>query len=567
MGKEDDAVFYTNALNDSSTGLLVGQTPRRGDGDRRSTLRQNDAVSHEHDNGVSTPGNDVRDPEAWSSGHSTRSPEPKARLVIADADPIAGESLAEFLRSDGYAVTVCYTGEEALEAVKRASEPTDARRKATGYNLVIADVALPGMSGIELLDRLKEEHPEVVVILLTGYGTIEAAVQAIRKGAFDYLAKPIVDSELRVTLERAVRQQVLLADNTKLRRALDERHSFANIVGNDARMAKAFEIIEAVAPTKATALITGESGTGKSMIAKAIHRHSPRREGPYVEIHCGSIPETLLESELFGHVKGAFTGASADKQGRFLAADGGTLFIDEINSASPSMQLKLLRVLQEKRFEPVGSTETVEVDVRILLATNEPLEPLVERGEFRQDLYYRINVVKLELPPLRDRASDIPVLVERFIEKYSQEHNKVVTGLTGEAMASLRRYGFPGNVRELENIVERAVLLSTRATLGMDDLPNYVTGIGPSGVGAMGLGGMLGAPRAGLWADDAVDAPDTPWTPMPLADALREPERRILLKALRANDWNRQATATQLNINRTTLWKKMKEYGLDQVSG
>jgi DNA-binding NtrC family response regulator len=499
---------------------------------------------------------------AQASTSSATPAEPKARLVIADADPIAAESLAEFLRSDGYAVTVCYTGEEAYDAVRRAAEPTDPRTRPAAYNLVIADVALPGMSGIELLEKLKESNPEVVVILLTGYGTIEAAVQAIRKGAFDYLAKPIVDSELRVTLERAVRQQVLLADNTKLRRALDERHSFANIVGSDARMAKAFEIIEAVAPTKATALITGESGTGKSMIAKAIHRHSPRREGPYVEIHCGSIPETLLESELFGHVRGAFTGATTDKPGRFLAADGGTLFIDEINSASPSMQLKLLRVLQERRFEPVGSTETVEVDVRILLATNEPLEPLVARGDFRQDLYYRINVVKIELPALRERASDIPMLVERFIDRYAQEHNKTVTGLTAEAMAALRRYDFPGNVRELENIIERAVLLSSRPSLGLEDLPNYVTGAGP-----VGHGGRVDASRAGLWADDAIDAPDTPWVPMPLAEALREPERRIILKALRANDWNRQATATQLDINRTTLWKKMKEYGLDQMSG
>lgn len=529
-------------------------------------MRQGNAERHEDNRLESTERDAVVGSEEHAAG--PRSREPKARLVVADADPIAGESLAEFLRADGYAVTVCFTGEEALQAVDRAARPDDARRKPAGFNLVVADVALPGINGIELLDRLKQEHPEVVVILLTGYGTIESAVEAIRKGAFDYLSKPIVDSELRVTLERAVRQQVLLADNTKLRRALDERHSFSNIVGNDARMAKAFEIIEAVSPTKATALITGESGTGKSMIAKAIHRHSPRREGPYVEIHCGSIPETLLESELFGHVKGAFTGANTDKPGRFLAADGGTLFIDEINSASPAMQLKLLRVLQERRFEPVGSTETVEVDVRVLLATNEPLEPLVECGDFRQDLYYRVNVVKIELPPLRDRASDVPVLVERFLEKYSREHGKAATGLSGEAMASLQRYGFPGNVRELENIIERAVLLSTRPTLGMDDLPNYVT---QSGVAARsgGLGGVggFGSVRGGLDADEAVDAPDTPWTPMPLANALKEPERRILLKALRANDWNRQATATQLDINRTTLWKKMKEYGLDRVSG
>ncbi|MGP1345823.1 MAG: sigma-54-dependent transcriptional regulator [Phycisphaerales bacterium] len=487
---------------------------------------------------------------------TSQRPRPKARLLVADADPIAGESLAEFLRADGYAVTVCYTGEEAVETIERGATPADARRTPEQFNLVIADVALPGMTGIDLLERLRSEHPDIVVILLTGYGTIEAAVESIRKGAFDYLSKPIVDSELRVTLERALRQQALLADNTKLRRALDERHSFSNIVGHDARMSKAFEIIEAVAPTKATALICGESGTGKSMIAKAIHRHSPRRDAPYIEIHCGSIPETLLESELFGHVKGAFTGAAADKPGRFLAADGGTIFIDEINSASPAMQLKLLRILQERRFEPVGSTETIEVDVRMLLATNQPLEPLVARGEFRQDLYYRINVVKIELPPLRDRPSDVPVLVERFIEKYAREHDKIVTQFTPDAMAALRRYEFPGNVRELENIIERAVLLATRPTLTIDDLPTYVTA------------DPHARKHQPLTRDGDHDSDlETPWDPTPLAEALRDPERRILLKALRANEWNRQATADQLAINRTTLWKKMKEHGLDAHPG
>jgi DNA-binding NtrC family response regulator len=293
--------------------------------------------------------------------------------------------------------------------------------------------------------------------------------------------------------------------------------------------------------------MTGESGTGKSLVAHAIHLASPRRAKPFVELSCGSIPETLLESELFGHVKGAFTGAHADKAGRFLAADGGTIFLDEINSASPAMQLKLLRVLQERRFEAVGSSTTTEVDVRVLLATNQPLEPLVADGRFRQDLYYRINVVKIELPPLRERIADIPALADRFLRANSAELGKQLTGFTPDAMDALRRYGYPGNVRELQNIVERAAVLCRRPTVGLEDLPPAVSG----------------AEQPAPAAPVRPATPDDPWVPMHLEDALREPERRILLRALRANQWNRQRTSEQLGINRTTLYKKLKQHGLD----
>ena len=481
-----------------------------------------------------------------SKTETTRS----ARILIVDDDPIVGESLADYLGAEGYDVSSCVNAEEALETLADA-EGGGAGKRSRPFNVVLCDVAMPGMSGLDLLREVAERYPHVVMLMLTAYGSIESAVEAIRHGASDYLAKPVVDSELRLALEKALRQQALLAENHVLRQRLDEKFGMDNIVGSDYRMVKAYELIEAVAPSKATVLMTGESGTGKSLVARAIHERSPRRARPFVEIHCGSVPETLLESELFGHVKGAFTGAVADKQGRFLAADTGSIFIDEINSASPAMQLKLLRVLQERKFEPVGSTQTVEVDVRVILATNQPLEELVSRGQFRQDLYYRINVVKIELPPLRERTSDIPLLVAAFVDKFSAEYGKTITGVTQEAIDALRRYPLPGNVRELQNIVERAVVLSRTPTLGIDDLPAQV--IDPS-ARQLSPGGMS-------------DEDDDLWTPMPLAQALEDPERRILLKALKANQWNRQATADQLQINRTTLYKKMKSLGIDRIAG
>jgi DNA-binding NtrC family response regulator len=486
-------------------------------------------------------------------------PSSPARVLVVDDDPIVAESLVDFLSHEGHEVASCAGGAEALEALAQAEAASrDPAKKVRPYNVVVSDVAMPGMTGLELLRKMSEKFPYIVAIMLTGYGTIESAVEAIRAGASDYLAKPVVDSELRLALGRALRQQALLAENRVLRERLDQKFGLGSLVGGDYRMQKAYELIEAVAPSKATVLMTGESGTGKSLVARAIHEKSPRRAKPFVEIHCGSIPETLLESELFGHVKGAFTGAHTDKQGRFLAADGGTLFIDEINSASPAMQLKLLRVLQERRFEPVGSTQTIEVDVRVVLASNQSLEQLVQQGQFRQDLYYRINVVKIELPALRERASDIPLLAQHFAAELAAEHGKAVAGITPGAIDALKRYAFPGNVRELRNLMERAVVLARTPTISEADLPAHVTydgtGTAPGALGVLGT-----APSA---ADD-----DAPWVPTPLERALEEPEKRILLKALKANQWNRQATADQLQINRTTLYKKIKAYGLDRLAG
>jgi len=467
------------------------------------------------------------------------------RILIVDDDPIVVDSLAELLEADGYPCVRCTSGVEALEAVKEAeSDP------AAAVALAVCDISMPGMTGLELLETLARDHPAVVPLMITGYGTIESAVKAVKTGAADYLTKPIVDEELRVAVEKALRQHHLLAENITLKKQLEGRYGQGAIVGHDHRMQEAFDLIAAVAPTKTTVLLTGESGSGKSLVARAIHQQSDRASKPFVEISCGSIPETILESELFGHVKGAFTGAHADKTGRFLAADTGTIFLDEINSASPAMQLKLLRVLQERRFEPVGSAETREVDVRVILASNQDLQRLVETGDFRQDLYYRVNVVTIDLPPLRDRPGDIPALADHFLAHHAAEIGKAATGFSEDARRALCRYTYPGNVRELANIIERAVVLTRTPTITPEALPPHVVDNRP--------------PAA---EGDAMDAPDTPWEPTDLADALLAPEKRIILKALRANDWNRQRTAGDLGINRTTLYKKMKAHGLDRMAG
>jgi DNA-binding NtrC family response regulator len=473
----------------------------------------------------------------------------KGRVLIIDDDSIVAESLVEFVTREGFRASTAQSSREALTLLEDAERTRDPGHPPEPFGVAICDLSLPGEGGMELLRQIGRKHAGVAVVMLTGYGSIESAVEALRAGAVDYLTKPVIDVELRMALDRAVRQHALLSENQTLRRKLERRFGMESILGADPRMQKIFELVQAVAPSKTTVLMSGESGTGKSLIAHAIHQSSPRAGKPFVELACGSIPETLLESELFGHVKGAFTGAHADKVGRFLAANGGTIFLDEINSASPAMQLKLLRVLQERKFEPVGSTQTVDVDVRVVLASNQPLEALVASGQFRQDLYYRINVVKIELPPLRERVTDIPVLADFFLEKHAGELGKQLVGFTPEATDSLRRYSYPGNVRELQNIIERAAVLCRGQTVGVEDLPPQVTG--------------QEAPSVLHLRQHDGAADDGPWVPMHLEEALREPERRILLKALKANNFNRQKTADQLGINRTTLYKKLKAHGMD----
>jgi len=480
---------------------------------------------------------------------------PRPRILIVDDDPIVADSLGDFLRQEGYIVATAGDGAEALHMLEAANAPDAPQNAGAPFGLVIADVNMPRRGGMELLKQIRRQFASVATIMITGFGKIVSAVEAIKLGAVEYLTKPIVDDELRIAVDKAMQQHALLAENQTLRSQLSERFGMGNIVGNDYRMQKVYDLIEAVAPSKTTVLIEGDSGTGKSMVARAIHTRSDRAAGPFVTFACGAIPETLLESELFGHVKGAFTSADQDKPGKLLAADGGTLFIDEINSATPALQLKLLRVLQEKQFEPVGSNETTSIDVRFILATNQDLRDLLDQGLFREDLYYRINVVNIALPSLAERLGDMQLLVDHFIDKYCQELDKMVSGCTEEVMSALRRHSWPGNVRELENAVERAVVLTRRPVIDVDDLPDSIR------LDAQGPSTAVALSRAGA----AIDLATTEgWEPMPLAKAMQEPEKQIILAALAANDWNRQETARQLDINRTTLYKKIKQYRLDE---
>ena len=382
---------------------------------------------------------------------------------------------------------------------------------------------------------MKRLHPQTEVILVTGYGTIESAVRAMREGAFDYVTKPVLDDEMLLVVGRAIEAARLRSENADLRARLASAEEGRRPVGRDPALLKALETIEAVAPTRATILITGESGTGKTLVARLLHEASGRNEATFVEVNCGALPEGLLESELFGHAKGAFTGAVSTRGGRFLAADRGTLFLDEISTATPALQVKLLRVIQDRCFEPVGSEDTVEVDVRLVFATNEDLSRAVDENRFRRDLFYRIRVVEVHLPPLRERRGDIPLLAMHFVKRFASENERDVRHVDDNAMTILQAHAWPGNIRELENAIERGVILCRGDTISPKDLPPELT--------------------------REVSAPE-PGQTLPLRKALEIPEREIIERTLRSHNGNRQETAAALMINRTTLFNKMRKYGL-----
>ncbi len=461
------------------------------------------------------------------------------RVLIADGDPLAAGAYERCLADAGFASSV-------VNSIEQAGREIQSEFGVAAF--VVADGCW-GRRIAEVVRDLRSLDRVPAVLAVLTYGTIEDAVTAMREGADDVLAKPVVDRELVAAVRRAI-------DRRRISATPRGPASGSNLlIGHDPRILRVQELVRSTAATRATVLISGESGTGKSLVAKTIHAASDRSGGPFVEVSCGSLSETLLESELFGHVQGAFTGAVGDKKGRFLAAHGGTIFLDEINSASPALQVKLLRVLQERRFEPVGSDETREVDVRFLVASNEPLERLVAEGRFRQDLYYRINVVTIEMPPLRERPCDIRPLAEAFLERYRQHHGRQVVGFSDDAIASIEAHRFAGNVRELEHAVERAVVLAKGHLVRIEDLPEPMRN-------------PVADPRHPLRLDHAATTlaaspADANGEPQDLQAALREPERRLILDALRRHGWNRTRAALDLGIDRTTLYKKMRSLGID----
>jgi two-component system response regulator PilR (NtrC family) len=386
-----------------------------------------------------------------------------ARILVVDDETSMQEFLQILLSRDGHETVTCGSATEALVALE-----------SDDWDLVISDVRMPGMSGLELLDQVRQLSPETTVILITAHGTTESAVEAMKHGAYDYLTKPCSVDEIRLVVGKALEKRDLSHENQRLRRQLREQSAIPTIVGKTLRMQEIFALVHQVAPTRANILITGESGTGKELIARAIHNLSDRKNAPFVAVNCGAIPENLLESELFGHVKGSFTGASANKPGLFEVANGGTIFLDEIGEMDLSLQVKVLRAIQHRTFQRVGGTTEIRVDVRIVCSTNRRLETEVREGRFREDLFYRLNVIEIQLPPLRERLEDLPQLVHHFAERFSQELGKDVREVDAEVLSVLEAHPFPGNVRELENIVERAVTLARTPRITVECLPATV---------------------------------------------------------------------------------------------
>ena len=453
-------------------------------------------------------------------------PNPKPKLLVVDDDVLVRRSLRAVLEGAGYAVTDAAGVDEAVRLFE--TEKPD---------LVLSDVRLPDAGGEQLLMQVKARSPATPVLMMTAYGSIESAVHAMKLGAKDYLGKPINDWELLQRIGRALEELALKRDNARLRDKVPVDARIEGFVGSHPTMQPILQIVSAVAPTRATVLIRGESGTGKTMLARLIHALSDRAHGPFIEVSCGALPDPLLESELFGYEKGAFTGAERARTGKFEAAQGGTLFLDEIANATPALQSKLLRILQDRAFERLGGNEVLKADVRLVLATNADLEALVKDGKFREDLYYRINVVSMRLPNLRDRMSDLPALARHFAQRFSAEHRKLVQEIDPAVFEAFQTHEWPGNVRELENVIEHAVLLSKEDRIGLDALP------------------ARPFQRDGLAGKESAVV-------RPLREALEEPEREYIRRVLRINRGNRQKTADMLEVTRTTLFYKMKKYGL-----
>jgi len=454
-------------------------------------------------------------------------------LIVEDETPLR-EAVAEQLTDLGFAVTQAANGEQALE-----------RLAAFAFDIVITDLRMPGVDGGQVLEAAVRLYPDIIGIVVTGFGTVKDAVEAIKRGATDFITKPFQFEELRHVLDVALEQRRLKSENAYLRSQLEQRYRFEGIVGRSRVMRDLFQLLETVAATSSTILITGETGTGKEMVARAIHHNSPRRGQRFVALNCSAIPETLLEAEIFGHVRGAFTGAVESRQGRIEQANRGTLFLDEVGTMSTALQMKLLRVLQEREFERVGDSHSIKVDVRVIAATNTDLGRMVADGRFREDLYYRLNVIPMKLPPLRDRKEDVPLLVNHFLERYCREvaPSRPLMTVSQQAMRRLMAYGWPGNVRQLENAIERAVALGAgRTQIELGDLPPEVQEAAETAL-----------PREFLLPDDGID----------FQAYIRTIERELIGQALDRVQGNRGHAARLLNLKRTTLVEKLKRLDLN----
>lgn len=456
-----------------------------------------------------------------------------ARVLVIDDDPVILEVIADILKANGYETLTAPDGESGIKELESNS-----------YDLVLTDLIMTEVGGMEVLDHLLANSPETICIILTGYGTIESSVKAIKKGAFDYITKPVTAPRLLVVVEKALKLRSLEKENIRLKKELRRKYRYDNLIGTSEPIKKIYDLIEKVADTDGTVLISGSTGTGKELIARAIHYNSSRNDKPLVVINCGAIPEELLESELFGHEKGAFTGAHKVRIGRFEMANGGTIFLDEIGEMSPALQVKLLRVLQEMKFERVGGTKTIHVDIRIIAATNRNLTVAINKGTFREDLYYRLNVIPIKVPSLKQRKSDIKLLVDFFLKKFQRGKKQRIKGFSPAAMDAMLMYDWPGNVRELENLVKRVIILCDNQVAGFDDLPEHLQ-----------QNSVLIQPVE----EDLLEKGGT------LSMAVKNFEKRLILEALEKSDGVKTKAAKLLNIKRTTLVEKIKKQNMSDA--
>lgn len=443
------------------------------------------------------------------------------KILVVDDEEIIRDSISYILETEGYEVEKAENGKIAYDKIKEKH-----------YDLVITDIEMPAMKGTELLEKIKTLDSQTAVIIITAFGSLDTAITALRNGASDYILKPVEFDELLIKVKRLFEVKDLLIENKVLREEINRKYDFENIVGKSPAIKKVFDMIQAVAETDSTVLISGNSGTGKELVARAIHYRSKRKNKPFIAVNCGAISENLIESELFGHKKGAFTGAISDKEGFIKAADGGTLFLDEISEMPPQLQVKLLRAIQEKEYTPVGTTQSLPVNVRFVATTNRNLEEEVKVGRFREDLYYRVNVVEIHLPSLKEREEDIPLLADHFLNKYRKELNKNIKGIDNDAMRALLAHEWKGEVRELENVIERAVIFCKGEYISADDLP-------PSFVSNRG--------NLDISFSDSLE------------DSVRQFERNFIMRVLESNNFNKEKTADVLKVGLSTLYRKLKE--------